>query len=325
MADPSQILAPRASLLDYQRLQQEFEMQKALTGAQMKKAMQLDVDQLGEQAFMKAAQGLPLTPQELAAAQFIDAKSGGIQFDPVNGGMIQKPRLSDKIGLPGGMPQVADSDAQANAVLGQLLGGGMPQPSGKVSMPSAPMGGGNPRDEIEARFQEQMAAAAGNPKLQQALQTEYAKSRMMPNEEQAKASGFSDRLIEADSVISTPTATEAGTSALQSVASKVPLVGNYLVSDEFQMSDQAKRNFINAQLRRESGAAIAPSEFENANKQYFPQPGDSPAVIAQKKQNRKTAIQSMKKSSGASYTPPLDPDQPVVPPTGNTVKWGDLR
>lgn len=28
MADPSQILAPRASLLDYQRLQQEFDMKK---------------------------------------------------------------------------------------------------------------------------------------------------------------------------------------------------------------------------------------------------------------------------------------------------------
>jgi hypothetical protein len=45
-----------------------------------------------------------------------------------------------------------------------------------------------------------------------------------------------------------------------------------------QKYDQAKADFINAQLRRESGAAIAQSEFSNADKQYFPVPGDTPDV-----------------------------------------------
>jgi len=36
-------------------------------------------------------------------------------------------------------------------------------------------------------------------------------------------------------------------------------------------------------LRKESGAAIAASEFDNAEKQYFPQPGDSDQVISQKR------------------------------------------
>jgi hypothetical protein len=64
-------------------------------------------------------------------------------------------------------------------------------------------------------------------------------------------------------------------------------------SDDQQMVGQARRDFINAVLRRESGAVIAPSEFANADRQYFPQPGDSKAVISQKRRNRETAIRGM--------------------------------
>jgi len=57
-------------------------------------------------------------------------------------------------------------------------------------------------------------------------------------------------------------------------------------SDKFKQIEQAQRDFINAALRRESGAAIAESEFENARLQYFPQPGDTPEVVKQKQKNR---------------------------------------
>ena len=90
-----------------------------------------------------------------------------------------------------------------------------------------------------------------------------------------------------------------GTDFYQSIVSNVPLVGNYMTSSEYKLYDQAKRNFINALLRRESGAAIAESEFSNAEKQYFPQPGDTAAVIAQKKQNRELATSLMMASAGA--------------------------
>ena len=49
---------------------------------------------------------------------------------------------------------------------------------------------------------------------------------------------------------------------------------------------QAARNFINAVLRRESGAVISPTEFAEARKQYLPQPGDNAAILAQKEANR---------------------------------------
>ena len=84
-----------------------------------------------------------------------------------------------------------------------------------------------------------------------------------------------------------------GTNLKDRLSSSVPIVGNYMVSDDYQKFDQAKRDFVNAILRRESGAVISPQEFDNADKQYFPQPGDSPEVIAQKRQNRDLATRGM--------------------------------
>ena len=84
--------------------------------------------------------------------------------------------------------------------------------------------------------------------------------------------------------------------------------GNRMVSDEFQKYDQSRRNFINALLRRESGAVIAESEFDSANKQYFPMPGDSPQVLAQKAKNRALVYEMLKEEAGPAYE--------VATPTG---------
>jgi hypothetical protein len=69
-------------------------------------------------------------------------------------------------------------------------------------------------------------------------------------------------------------------------------------SSEQQQVDAARRNFVTAVLRKESGAAISPSEFYNESQKYFPQPGDSDAVIAQKRHARDTAIKAMEIQAG---------------------------
>jgi hypothetical protein len=100
-----------------------------------------------------------------------------------------------------------------------------------------------------------------------------------------------------------------GTSLWNNTAGQLPKVGNFLRSEDAQKYDQAKRNFINAVLRRESGAVISPEEFANADQQYFPQPGDGSEVIAQKRRNRETTIQGLKVSSGQGANFALPPDQ----------------
>jgi hypothetical protein len=86
-------------------------------------------------------------------------------------------------------------------------------------------------------------------------------------------------------------------SVIKLAADNIPLVGgaagavaNTVVASKAQQQvEQAQRDFINAVLRRESGAVISEPEFINARKQYFPSVGDSPEVIAQKRQNRREA------------------------------------
>jgi hypothetical protein len=64
---------------------------------------------------------------------------------------------------------------------------------------------------------------------------------------------------------------------------------------------QALRNFINATLRRESGAAIAPSEFDSAIKQYFPQLGDDPQTQQQRRENRQAVQAGLVAEAGEAF------------------------
>lgn len=120
-------------------------------------------------------------------------------------------------------------------------------------------------------------------------------------ETQGKANLFGTRMKEAHRIISDlegkywPGAVNA-----KMAAGEVPIVGgvagyigNMALSEEGQQAEQAQRDFINAVLRRESGAVISQPEFSNGQKQYFPQPGDSKETIAQKKRNRELAIRGL--------------------------------
>jgi hypothetical protein len=110
-------------------------------------------------------------------------------------------------------------------------------------------------------------------------------------ETQSNALAFGGRMQTSNQILSGMET--QGTDLRQRLAEGIPLVGNYLLTPEYQQYSQAKRDFINAVLRKESGAAIAASEFANAEQQYFPQPGDSPQVIEQKRKNRTLAAQLM--------------------------------
>jgi hypothetical protein len=168
-------------------------------------------------------------------------------------------------------------------------------------------------------------------------------------EGQAKANLFGGRMLESDSILSK--LEDEGVSntgivkgIVQGTAGMVPLVGDKLSeaagsgmnvlpgalggpSSKQQQVDQARRDFLNAVLRRESGASIAQSEFMNAEKQYFPQPGDSSEVKAQKRRNRQLAVQLMLQEvpDGQRYKPRgTAPNTP--PPAGGAAapegSWG---
>lgn len=110
-----------------------------------------------------------------------------------------------------------------------------------------------------------------------------------------QAAGFSKRMQDSSAIIADLGGDFAGTFALGG------LLPQGAKSDNRQQFEQATRNFINATLRRESGAAIAPSEFESADIQYIPQRGDSEAVLEQKAKNRQTVSNSLMLEAGAAF------------------------
>lgn len=111
---------------------------------------------------------------------------------------------------------------------------------------------------------------------------------------QSKAALFGSRMQAANEVLDS-LATAGTTTSVPGARAGfgVGAVLNTVSSAKQQQLNQAKRDFVNAVLRRESGAVISDGEFDNAEKQYFPQVGDSTEVIAQKKTNREIAMRGV--------------------------------
>jgi hypothetical protein len=90
----------------------------------------------------------------------------------------------------------------------------------------------------------------------------------------------------------------------------VPVIGNLVSSPEYQQYKQAAGEFIAGILRLDSGAAVPEVEFDRYFKTYFPQPGDSEQVIAQKAESRKRATDALRTGIGDAGKLVPDPGQP---------------
>lgn len=134
-------------------------------------------------------------------------------------------------------------------------------------------------------------------------------SRGMTKDGQFKAAGFARRMADSeaifDSLIERKFDPATASVKMARAAANAPLGLGLLARESGFIDplaieqDQAERNFINAILRRESGAAISASEFANADIQYFPRPGDSKETIKNKRRNRKAVLASLEIEAGS--------------------------
>jgi hypothetical protein len=122
-----------------------------------------------------------------------------------------------------------------------------------------------------------------------------------PTESQSTARLYVERMAEAEPVFEDLTPPSYGSRAKEGLPGGV---GNVMLTPESRQWFQAERNFINAVLRKESGAVISDAEFDNARKQYIPQPGDDPQTKEQKRRNRQTAIREIAGGAGPGYKAP---------------------
>jgi hypothetical protein len=77
---------------------------------------------------------------------------------------------------------------------------------------------------------------------------------------------------------------------------------NISLSAENQRFKQARREFVAAVLRRDSGAAITPDEERLYGEMFFAVPGDNGATIESKRQSRINALEALRYEGGNAVT-----------------------
>lgn len=137
---------------------------------------------------------------------------------------------------------------------------------------------------------------------------------------QYTALGYGSRLVQSGAIVDKIGDKFASTPAPNFSLFGKNLVPGFLKSADQKQFEQAKRNFVNASLRRESGAAISPEEFESADQQYFPKLGDDAGTLEQKRQNRVLQTANFLREGGMDN---VDPTKLTVSPSGELIELTD--
>lgn len=133
------------------------------------------------------------------------------------------------------------------------------------------------------------------------------------SEGERNASGFFSRMVEANKEMQRLEGAGYDPTNRRDYYTAGGEVLNPLATDEGQQYRQAQNNWVRANLRKESGAAIGKDEMEQERRTYFPIPGDSPAVIAQKARARQVTERGMRSAAGGAL------------PTGRANEVGTKR
>ena len=250
---------------------------------------------------------------------------GAVRGNPLLAAALQQSMEAPKIAEYGTTPQF-DADGRAFVVnkageVRYLDGVKKPEEKGPTSVQEFEFAKNNPEfakflesrtpsTKVDVSYGAPVAGvdAQGNPVFFQPSRTGGPPSMIpgvrpegkAPTESQSNAMLFAERMAQAEPLFQNPPPT-FGSRFKEGLPGGV---GNVMITPESRQFFQAERNFINAVLRKESGAVISDTEFENARKQYIPQPGDDAATLELKRQARETAIRQIAAGGGSGYKPP---------------------
>lgn len=134
-----------------------------------------------------------------------------------------------------------------------------------------------------------------------------------PTEGEINAAGFASRMVAAEAITS-KLATGAAPKFGEAVLGAIPLIGKTIpevipqavggLSSDRRQYLQAANNFIRANLRKESGAAIGVDEWTAEFINYFPQYNDDEQTIKNKAIFRNILTQNMVNAGGKSFKAP---------------------
>lgn len=186
--------------------------------------------------------------------------------------------------------QAAAAQARADAIkTGKPTGGASNewQPTGSVDEEGRPISFNKRTGEYKVLGEGVKVKPKGSEKPATAAQT--------------SAAGFADRAMAAHQGyqdLSKGYDPASVGSAARGIVNDIPVVGAVFPDQDYRKAKQFQNDFISAVLRKESGAAISNSEYENERRKYFPEPGDSPEVVLQKAQARQRKIDGLRTEAG---------------------------
>jgi hypothetical protein len=114
-------------------------------------------------------------------------------------------------------------------------------------------------------------------------------------EQQSKDLVYYNRGIQALDELGTG---EALTELSGATLGQIPVAGNFIKSDKYQIQEQAAQNFLATILRKDTGAAITKDEIGIYGNVFLPQPGNPPEVLKQKDRARRQAIDAIRDGLG---------------------------
>ena len=167
-----------------------------------------------------------------------------------------------------------------------------------------------PLAKMEDTFVARQAANLDRAEARRNAAAERELKREEGTTEKAKAAGFAQTMVQADTLIEDLVSKydeKVLPTNYTSAAASVPFVGGRLeraaMSSEQQQFKNAADAWIRSKLRFESGAAIGENEMRQEYETYFPMPGDSTERIDQKAELRKTATSNMIRNAGQLFKP----------------------
>lgn len=309
------------------QFEKKMEMEERKLDIAAQKDSAFNVKRAGEEQIIQQLMETQGMTRGQAAAAIMDARSQRLVFDPMTQEMVQQPGLFGALGLPRKRP------VSAAPALG-LVEQRRPDPTvqQRVDAGQLPIGtkGIVPdRPKVEAPGFLGRAGRAKAAELGMAAEMDLQKQSIMDMREktdlrkysdaQVQAANFGNRMAQSsrliDELITEDPAAQYGKTGKLGVVSRVleilPLgdfgssLGEAAVhagaTPEQQQYMNAAENWVTANLRKESGAAIGVEEKANEYKKYFPIPGDSDELILTKAKMRKEAERGMLAQSGGAY------------------------
>jgi hypothetical protein len=88
------------------------------------------------------------------------------------------------------------------------------------------------------------------------------------------------------------------TDAGQRAKGSIPMIGNALVSEDYQRARRAAEEWVTGILRKDTGAAVTAEEASRYDQIYIPQAWDDAKTVEDKRAARKRAEQGLKKGLG---------------------------